>query len=104
MQEYKIDFGSIPWQSPLPGARFKAYEQDGRCVRILEFQRGFVEPEWCPKGHIGYVIEGRLQIDFDGTAVIFEAGDGVFIPAGAEHRHKATPLTDVVRLFLVEND
>lgn len=103
MQDYKIDFSSIPWQSPLPKARFKAHEHGGCRLRILEFERGFVEPDWCQNGHIGYVIEGRLEVDFDGSIETFEAGDAVTIPEGSDHKHKARPLTDVVRLFLIED-
>ena len=44
-----------------------------------------------------------MEIDFDGEVVVYEAGDGLFIPAGQEHKHKGKVLTDVVRLFLVED-
>jgi quercetin dioxygenase-like cupin family protein len=35
--------------------------------------------------------------------VRFAAGDGVFIPPGEGHRHKAVVVSDVVRLVLVEH-
>ena len=103
MEKCKVDFDSLPWQSPLKGARFKAFQQGNRKLRLLEFSRGFVEPDWCTKGHIGYVLEGELDIDFNGTLVRFSAGDGAFIPAGTENQHKAIVVTDVVRLILVED-
>lgn len=34
--------------------------------------------------------------------VTFEAGDGVFIPAGETHKHKARAVSKVVRLVMVE--
>jgi quercetin dioxygenase-like cupin family protein len=103
MTDCRIDFSSIPWQSPMPGVRFRAYEQDGRRVRLVEYSREFVEPDWCRKGHTGYVLEGRFELEFDGRAVAFGPGDGIFIPSGEEHKHKAKPLTDVVRVVLVED-
>ncbi len=103
MDERRIDFGALPWQTPVPGARFKASQHDQRRMRLVEFSRGFVEPDWCRKGHMGYVLSGEMDVDFDGQIVRFSAGDGVAIPAGDENRHKATVITDVVRLILIED-
>ena len=101
--DYRIDLAAIPWQSPLPGVRFRPYEQDGRRLRVVEYTSDFVEPDWCRKGHAGYVIEGRFEIDFNGRLVRFDAGDGIFIPAGEEHKHKARILSEVVRVILFED-
>ncbi len=103
MEQYKIDFESMAWESPAEGVRFKAYEQDGRKLRLVEFSKEFVEPDWCRKGHIGYILEGQIEIDFDGEVIVFGPGDGVFIPAGEEHRHKGKVLADTVKVILVED-
>ena len=103
MKQFKVDFESIPWEIPADGVRFKAYEQGGRKLRLAEFSREFVEPDWCTKGHIGYILEGRMEIDFDGKVIVFEPGDGLFIPAGEKHKHKGRVLTDVVKVILVED-
>ena len=103
MERYRLNFESMAWELPARGARFKAYEQDGRRLRLVEFAREFVEPDWCMKGHIGYIIEGQMEIDFDGKTIVFGPGDGVFIPAGQEHRHKGRVLTDKVKAILVED-
>ena len=103
MELCRIDFDSIPWESPLAGVRFRPYRGEGQQLRLVEYTRQFVEPDWCRKGHIGYVLEGRFQIDFNGQIVEYGPGDGIFIPPGEEHKHKASVLTDVVKVFLVEN-
>jgi quercetin dioxygenase-like cupin family protein len=103
MEQYKVRFDSLPWQQPTAGVRFKAYEQDGQRLRLAEFTKEFVEADWCTKGHIGYVLEGELQVDFHGRVVTFHSGDGLFIPAGDEHGHKAKVLTASVTVVLVEN-
>lgn len=102
MTDYRVDFDPIPWQSPLEGVRFKAFVDGGRRVRLVEYSREFVEPEWCLKGHIGYVLDGEFEIDFNGHIVHYAPGDGIFIPSGEEHKHKAHPLSDLVRVVLVE--
>jgi len=103
MEQYKIDFESMAWERPMVGVRFKAYEQGRRKLRLVEFGKEFVEPDWCTKGHIGYILEGQLKIDFDGKVIVFGPGDGVFIPAGKKHKHKGRVLTDKVKTILVED-
>ena len=103
MEQYRVDFESMEWEAPAEGVRFKAYEQGGRRLRLAEFTKEFVEPDWCTKGHVGYILEGRMEIDFDGKVIVFGPGDGIFIPAGQKHRHKGKALTGVVRLILVED-
>lgn len=98
-----IDFDSLPWESPLPGARFKAYLGGMKQIRLLEFSSEFVEPVWCEKGHVGFVLEGTLEVEFKGRIVVYPQGSGIFIPAGAATAHKARSVTPVVRLVLVED-
>lgn len=93
----------MQWESPAVGVRFKAYEQGSKKLRLVEFTKEFVEPDWCRKGHIGYILEGQLEIDFDGKAIPFGPGDGIFIPAGNKHKHKGRVLTDKVKAILVED-
>ena len=101
MEPRRIDFETMPWVAPAAGVRFKAYEHSGRRLRLVEFTREFVEPDWCIKGHVGYVLEGRMGIDFDGKAIAFGPGDGLFIRPG--DKHKARVITDRARVILVED-
>ena len=103
MNQYKIDFESMEWQSPADGIRFKAYEQDGRKLRLVEFAKEFVEPDWCAQGHISLILEGQMEIDFDGKKELFGPGDGIFIPAGEKHKHKGRVLTNKLKAILVED-
>ncbi|MCP4260113.1 MAG: cupin domain-containing protein [Planctomycetes bacterium] len=103
MEQYKIDFESMPWESPAAGVKFKAFERNTKKLRLVEFYKDFVEPDWCSKGHIGYILEGQMEIDFNGDKEVFGPGDGVFIPAGQQHKHKGRVLTDKVKAILVEN-
>lgn len=103
MDQYRIDFDAIEWQSPLPGARSKIFKQGNKQLRVVEFTKDFVEPDWCKRGHIGYILEGQMEIDFSGTKIVFDPGDGMFIPPGDEHKHLATVLTDKVRFVSVED-
>jgi ethanolamine utilization protein EutQ (cupin superfamily) len=97
----RIDFEALPWDAPAAGVKFKAYEHNGRRLRLAEFTREFIEPDWCTKGHIGFVLEGQMEIDFDGQSLMFGPGDGLFIRPGDKHAAKV--ITDMAKLILVED-
>ena len=86
----------------MDGLRFKARKWQGKQLRLVEYTRD-MEPHWCEKGHIGYVLEGRFEIRFANETEIFNPGDGVFIPSGPDHKHMGQALTDVVRAVFVED-
>ncbi|PIY04586.1 MAG: phosrestin [Gallionellales bacterium CG_4_10_14_3_um_filter_54_96] len=103
MKQYRVLFDSLEWQSGIHGAKFKAFRSGAKQLRLLEFTSEFVEPDWCEKGHIGFVVQGELEIDFHGQLVRYPEGSGIFIPSGAENGHKARSITPFVLLFLVED-
>jgi len=88
MRNYLIDFQNMNWESPAPGVRHKVYIRDNQRIRLVEFSDKFIEEDWCIKGHIGYVLEGSISIDFDGKVSTFREGDGFFIPEGKGSKHK----------------
>lgn len=103
MNQYKIDFDSMEWDTPAAGVRQKVVVQGTTQFRLLEFSDNFVELDWCTKGHIGYIIDGQLEIDFDGRSVQYGPGDVATIPDGVDHKHKAKSVTDKVTIFVVES-
>lgn len=103
MEQYKIDFTSIPWEIPADGVRFKVYKQNGRQIRLVELTDKRIEADWCKKGHIAYILEGRLEVNFSGNIVVFDKGDGLFIPAGEKDKHIGKALTKVVKMVFVED-
>ena len=103
MEQYRINFDTMPWESPADGVRFKAYEQGSRKLRLVEFDKEFIELDFCTKGHIGYILEGQMEIEFDGAKEVFGPGNGVFIPPGRQHKHKGRVLTGKVKAILVED-
>jgi quercetin dioxygenase-like cupin family protein len=103
MEQYRVMFESLDWQSPIHGARFKAFRSGTKQLRLVEFTSEFVEPDWCENGHIGFVIQGELEIDFHGRLVRYPEGSGIFIPSGAVSGHKGRSITPTVLLFLVED-
>lgn len=86
---------------PFPGIENKYTDMDDIRMRIVEYHRD-MEPHWCEKGHYGIVLEGTWDIEFPSGIIRYEKGDGLFLPPGAEHRHKATVITEYVKVFFLE--
>ena len=102
--QYRIDFAATSWVAAgAAGARYKVFKQGGRQIRMVEFSKEFAEKDWCRKGHIGYVHEGHMEIDFNGTLLAFKQGDGLFIPAGEKNKHRLHVLSDKLVLIMVED-
>jgi quercetin dioxygenase-like cupin family protein len=99
--EYKIDFEKIEWEVPLEGIRHKYMDQHDIRVRLVEYDHS-MPPHWCEKPHYGIVLEGVFEIEFDHKTVRYEKGDGLYLPAGRKHRHKARVVTDTVLIFFIE--
>lgn len=102
MQSYHVDFEAIPWDRPFPGIKQKVSQDGVRRLRLVEYDASMV-PHWCEKGHYGYLLEGRFEIEFDHAKMNFQAGDGVFIPEGPQHRHRAVVLSEKVVAVFVED-
>ena len=83
-----IDFKHIQWHEG-HGFKNKRHFMGNFSMRIAEFYPDFVEEFWCKKGHYGYVIEGEMYVRFEGEVIHYKKGDGIAIPAGEAHRHKA---------------
>jgi len=100
--QHRVDFKSLPWVSPANGIRQKVYKAGRRQLRLVEYSKD-MPPHWCEKGHIGYVLNGKMEIRFENEVHLYLTGDGVFIPSGQEHRHSAKMLTDTVTVIFVED-
>lgn len=60
-------------------------------------------PHWCEKGHYGIILEGTFQIEYSNRSETYNKGDGVFIPDGKEHKHRAQVIVgNVLALFVEE--
>lgn len=101
--ENVIEFADMPWETAAPGLRTKHVVRGNQCIRLIEFSDEFTETDWCRKGHIGFVVDGQLEIDINGQVVKFNGGDGLFIPPGESSQHKARVPRGKAILFVVEN-
>jgi quercetin dioxygenase-like cupin family protein len=55
-------------------------------MTLLRFEAGFADPNWCPRSHVLFVLEGDLEVEFPQTRTTVPAGEAIHIPPGCEHR------------------
>lgn len=102
--EYIVNSKKLYWESPVEGVRYKKSQFNEKSIRIVEYTDNFIEPDWCAKGHIGFVISGEFEIDFNGVIINYKKGDIITIPSGENHKHKAKIKSKRVKVFLVEDN
>jgi quercetin dioxygenase-like cupin family protein len=98
---HRVDFSQLQWQSPMSGVRHKFLDQGGLRLRLVEYSKE-MPPHWCERGHHGYLLEGRIEIEYDSGREVYGEGDGISIPDGPEHRHRAAVLSAHALVFFVE--
>lgn len=104
MNTKQIDFKTLEWEKPGIGVEQKQFLNGNQRIRLLRFYDDFIEDNWCVKGHIGYVIDGEMTINFSGNLVQFKKGDGVWIETDKDSKHKVLiPKGKFVELILFEN-
>jgi quercetin dioxygenase-like cupin family protein len=103
LSPFKVSFENMAWQEIRPDVRQKVYREGARQVRLVEFETSDGAEHWCETGHIGYVLKGALSISFNGEVISFKAGDGLFIPSGADSKHRAVAISAGTQLLMVED-
>jgi len=101
MIQHKVDFHQLKWESPLPGVRHKYLIQNDVKLRLVEYTPD-MPAHWCENGHYGYLLEGKMEIEYADEKIIYQPGEGLFIPDGEPHRHRAWVLTKKAVVFFVE--
>ena len=89
MNNHLIDFEKMEWINGSTGIRYKKFINGNQQLRLVEFSEGFIETDWCLKGHAGIVLDGEFTLDFNGRLEHFKKDDITFIPSGEEDKHKA---------------
>ena len=101
MLQYKVDFDDLSWEEPLEGVKCKIFKHGNKQLRLVVYSKKMA-PHWCEKEHYGYILDGEFEIEYQDEKGIYQTGDGVFIPAGKEHAHRARVLSESVTAIFVE--
>jgi quercetin dioxygenase-like cupin family protein len=102
MLQYKVNFNDLNWEEPLEGVKCKTFKDRDKQLRLVEYSKK-MPLHWCEKGHYGYILDGKLEIEYLNKKIVYQTGDGVFIPDGEDHKHRARVLSDFAKVIFVEN-
>lgn len=103
MTDLLIHFRESDWEYPKKGVAQKVYFHGDRQLRLVRFEDCFREEDWCQKGHIGYVLDGEMLIDFEDRIIQYKKGDGIWIEEATGRRHSIFIKKDkFVELILFE--
>jgi len=99
-----LDFESIGWEDDQPDIHSRAVQALGQRWAIVVYEARAAREEWCTDGHRGYVLEGRIEYEFDDGSerLSVEQGQGFFLAAGTGHRGR-NPGAEATRLFLIDD-
>jgi quercetin dioxygenase-like cupin family protein len=100
MTDYRIALTDLTWTDVAPGLKRVELDTDLGTVRLVVFDPGFTDTDWCADAHLGYVLEGEAEVAFaSGVTVVFKPGDVVRIPAGAKHKTTVGPTGSRILFF-----
>ena len=101
--DYLIRFEEIKFEKLQDGLEQKWFSKDNKVIRLLKIGHTFIEANWCTKGHVGYVLCGKMKIDFNGRILEYIQGDGLWIEQGENSKHRVTiDKGEEVQLILFE--
>jgi hypothetical protein len=71
-------------------------------IRLVSYSRDYVADHWCSKGHIVFVVEGALTIEYqDGGRHDLEAGNSYLVGDNERSPHKVVSPTGA-SIFIVD--
>ena len=62
MLQYKVVFKDLPWEQSMEGLRYKVYKHKNKQLRLIEYTKE-MPLHWCEKGHYGYILDGKFEIE-----------------------------------------
>jgi hypothetical protein len=99
-----VDFPALAWEDEGPGIRALVGQAAGSRWAVVEYGPAAAREEWCTDGHRGYVVEGRIEYEFDDGSepLSLAPGQGFVLAAGTGHRGR-NPGAETTRLFLIDD-
>jgi quercetin dioxygenase-like cupin family protein len=103
-RELRIPFTEIEWTDDVPGIRACETEVDGRRWALVEYADGARRHEWCLDGHIGFVLEGGVEYEFEDQGEPLKVTEGEAFSLSTGRAHRGRNLADgLTRLFLIDD-
>jgi quercetin dioxygenase-like cupin family protein len=104
-KECRVPFGEIDWADDVPGIQVREHGVDGRRWAMVEYGAGARREEWCLDGHVGLVLAGSIEYEFDDGGEPLKIGEGEAFCLSTGRGHRGRNLADgTTRLFLIDDE
>jgi len=99
-----VALSELDWQADVEGIRVRELQVDGRRWALVEYAPGAHRDEWCKDGHVGVVLSGQIEYEFedDGRSLSATCGDAFTLSTGRGHRGRNTGDT-ATTLFVIDD-
>jgi mannose-6-phosphate isomerase-like protein (cupin superfamily) len=84
--EKPIRFNEIPWDTSNKGVTQKVFSENNITIRLVRFNDEFIEKNWCTINHVGYILKGKLRLEFTDRIETYKKGDALILKLGKEHK------------------
>jgi len=82
-----VPFDAEQWAHEADGVRALVRDVDGTRWAVVDYAPGSGRPEWCSVGHLGFVLSGEIEYEFEsGGSIAARTGQGFVLPGGEPHR------------------
>ncbi len=100
----RVALSKVDWCADVTGIRFRELQIDARRWALVEYAPGAHRDEWCQGGHLGVVLSGQIEYEFEdaGTPVSAAQGDAFTLSTGRGHRGRNTGDT-ATTLFVIDD-
>ena len=95
----RIAFPAMGWEHGSHPLERKKTSPD-YAVALLEFEPGFTDPNWCRRGHAGFVLCGRFRLELESGTEVLEAGEAFVVDPDTPHR-AGNGGDETLRLFVL---
>ena len=78
-----VPFDAEQWAHEADGVRALVRDVDGKRWAVVDYAPGSGRPEWCSVGHLGFVLSGEIEYEFESGGSIAERARASCCPAAS---------------------
>jgi quercetin dioxygenase-like cupin family protein len=104
VKDIAIELSRTDWTPDVPGIHAREAYLEGRRWAIVEYAPGAKRHEWCVDGHVGFVLSGTVEYEFEDGGAPLTVGEGDAFALSTGRAHRGTNRADEpTRLFVIDN-
>jgi len=97
-----VRLSEIDWSADVEGIQVRELIVDERRWALVHYAPGSLRHEWCEDGHLGVVLSGQIEYEFEdgGDPLTGRQGDAFTLSTGRGHRGHNRGATETILLVI----